>query len=174
MRKHAYLIMAHQWSLTLKTLRMMADDVRNDIYIHIDAKSTDFSDNIRDAVHKSGLYFAKRQKVYWADYSQVEVEHQLFCMAGANHYERYHFLSGEDLPIKSQDFIHRFCSEFPDKEFIGTSRHSFPLSKLHRLDVFVPFPHFLRTRFKQNPIGFCIRALDVLLEKKSKGGGVPA
>lgn len=34
-------------------------------------------------------------------------------------YAYYHLLSGQDLPIKSQDYIHQFFEEHQGKEFVG-------------------------------------------------------
>lgn len=39
MKKHAYLVIAHKDDLTFRTLLQMLDDVRNDIYIHMDSKN---------------------------------------------------------------------------------------------------------------------------------------
>ena len=39
MKKHAYLIMAHNNPYILKKLLNLIDDKRNDIYLHIDKKS---------------------------------------------------------------------------------------------------------------------------------------
>lgn len=36
-----------------------------------------------------------------------------------NHYARYHLLSGVDFPLKSQDYIHDFCRQHADREFVG-------------------------------------------------------
>ena len=56
MGKHAYLIMAHSdWNM-LNTLLELIDDKRNDIYIHIDKKSTFDLHNI---------YSTKYSKYYW-------------------------------------------------------------------------------------------------------------
>ena len=43
MKKHAYLIMAHNNWKILEKLLILLDDKRNDIYLHIDLKS-DFID----------------------------------------------------------------------------------------------------------------------------------
>ena len=37
--KHAYLIIAHNEPNILKTLLLMLDDERNDVYLHVDARA---------------------------------------------------------------------------------------------------------------------------------------
>lgn len=77
--KHAYLIMCHELNEILCTLMRMIDDDSNDIYVHIDARRQDFSNEIRRIVKKSLVFFIKdRVGVYWAHYSQVEAEYRLF------------------------------------------------------------------------------------------------
>ena len=117
--KHAYLIMAHNNFESLKYLLKAIDDDRNDIYLHID-KKTSYVDleEIRTWVTKAGLFFAPRIKVFWGHFSVVQCELNLLRMAtskGKYHY--YHFLSGVDYPIKSQDEIHE-CLKDCNKEFV--------------------------------------------------------
>ena len=57
---------------------------------------------------KSNVYFIKRISVYWGDYSQVQCELNLLKAAIKGNYQYYHLISGVDLPIKSQDYIHNF------------------------------------------------------------------
>ena len=63
---------------------------------------------------------AKRIDVRWGDVSVVKAEYALFetaCQYGG--YSYYHLLSGVDMPLKPQDYIHRFFEENAGKEFIG-------------------------------------------------------
>ncbi|MGQ7853137.1 beta-1,6-N-acetylglucosaminyltransferase [Pedobacter sp. WC2501] len=125
MSHHAYLIMAHENSLVLRTLISLLDDERNDIFIHIDTKTDlNFEDTIFSCVQKSRLYFtSKRVDVIWANISQVEAEYILFDDAyKKGKYEYFHLLSGADLPLKSQDEIHRFFKNNEGKEFIGFAK----------------------------------------------------
>ncbi len=116
--RHAYLILAHnQWQL-LDTLINCIDDERNDIYVHIDAKVS----NIPELhTQRAGLTILEdRVDVRWGDFSVVEAEYALFRAAvGRDSYAYYHLLSGTDLPLKSQDYIHKFCDEHPDAQLIG-------------------------------------------------------
>jgi len=116
--KHAYLILAHNEFDILKALVSCLDDGRNDIFVHIDSKVNELPDLY---AAKAGFYFVEnRVDVRWGDLSVVEAEYALFEKAKQNGpYQYYHLLSGVDLPLKSQDYIHDFCDKNEGKEFIG-------------------------------------------------------
>lgn len=116
--KHAYLILAHNnWEI-LERLLMLLDDERNDIYLHIDKKVI-FPD-VKNRVKKSNLYVVARKNIRWGDISLVEAEYILFETAyRRGGYSYYHLLSGVDLPLKSQDYIHSFFDAHFPIEFIG-------------------------------------------------------
>jgi len=116
--KHAYLILAHEnWEL-LKIHISCIDDERNDIYLHIDAK---IQNPPEITTKRAGLIVLKnRIDVRWGDVSQIEAEYALFEAAyNGGKYSYYHLLSGVDLPLKSQDYIHEFFEKHAGKEFIG-------------------------------------------------------
>ena len=137
--KHAYCIMAHGNWQQLQLLVAMIDDRRNDIYLHVDAKSVD--DYIAMggvSVCNSLLKLIKSEDVRWSDISQADVEVELFravCHSGEE-YSRIHLISGADLPIKSQDDIHDF---FKDKqeEFIDISAPSQYIRRIKYYHFFV-------------------------------------
>lgn len=116
--KHAYLILAHNEFQVLKRLLLALDDARNDVYIHFDKKVSELPD-----IHlqHANLYILKnRVDVKWGDVTVMEAELNLFEAAHKNGgYAYYHLLSGVDMPIKSQDYIHAFFNEHAGKEFIG-------------------------------------------------------
>ncbi|MCQ2065779.1 MAG: beta-1,6-N-acetylglucosaminyltransferase [Bacteroidaceae bacterium] len=150
--KHAYLIMAHgQWEL-LDILLRCIDDERNDIFVHIDAKVSALP--VLN-VAKAGLHVLEnRVDVRWGDWSVVEAEYALFaCAAAHGRYAYYHLLSGADLPLKSQDYIHRFCNENQGREFIGYTFTSITSEVVRKAQRWHLFPH----RFKSRNI--LIRAL---------------
>lgn len=131
--KHAYLIIAHNEPEILKTLLYMLDDSRNDIYLHIDQRAEALhQDMLSFQIKRGKLHLIKnRIKVYWGDISQVEVEYLLFETAFNNGpYAYYHLLSGVDLPLKSQDYIHSFFEQHAGKEFV-----EFWLNKNHEKDL---------------------------------------
>ena len=116
--KHAYLILAHGSFDLLRLLISRLDDERNDIFVHLDKKV-----KVLPELHAehAGLYFTEeRVDVRWGDWTVVEAEYVLFAAAVARGpYQYYHLLSGVDLPVKSQDYIHDFCDTHQGTEFIG-------------------------------------------------------
>ena len=120
--KHAYLIIAHNEYPVLRTLLSMLDDERNDIYLYIDRRSR----NLRKSMHHYELSRSKLHiipnpiKLYWGDISLVEAEFTLLETASANgKYAYYHLLSGVDLPLKNQNYIHDFFDRHAGAEFVG-------------------------------------------------------
>lgn len=143
--KHAYLIIAHGSIPLLKQLIALVDDKRNDIFIHVDAKLNVLPD-LRSRYSK--LEFTPiRIDVRWGDKSLVEVELLLFETAqAAGPYKYYHLLSGADLPVKSQDYIHDTCDKLAGKEFVGFVKES--VSDLARVNKF----HLFTKHYKSNNI----------------------
>lgn len=119
--KHAYLILAHKSDYVFHTLLKMIDDKRNDIFIHMDKKNRSYKpSDIRDSVKESRVYHCKSISCSWGAYSIVKAEYLLLQLATSiDRYSYYHLLSGQDLPIKSQDTIHRFFLENEGKEFVN-------------------------------------------------------
>lgn len=112
----------------------MLDDERNDVYLHVDARAVELFNQFKDFQLKKGklIILKNRIAVHWGDLSQVEVEYRLFETALNNGpYAYYHLLSGVDLPIKTQDYIHEFFQKHTGKEFIG-----FWNEPSHRKDVY--------------------------------------
>ena len=121
--KHAYLIMDGGNNLIqLQQLISLLDDSRNDIYLHIDKKSSFSNQELKQqlSVEHAGFCLIPRMKVYWGGYSLVACELRLLKIAHQNYkYEYYHLLSGQDLPLQTQDYIHKFMSEHRGYEFIN-------------------------------------------------------
>lgn len=147
--KHAYLIIAHSEPLLLKTLVSLIDDERNDIFIHIDKKVNinEFSE-VR-AIKSNLLFLDKRIDVHWGNLSIVEVEFLLFETAKQyGSYKYYHLLSGVDLPIHNQDYIHSFIEKIGnDKEFVSIASDSDLKNKkdiLHKTDQYWFFTDNIR------------------------------
>lgn len=117
---HAYLIMAHDNLHVLNILLEMIDDERNHIYFHLDKKSSIDLDDIYKVKKAKFIPIINRIKVYWGNYTQIQLELALFEEAYNNGpYLYYHLLSGVDLPIKTQDYIHSFFKDNNGKEFVG-------------------------------------------------------
>ena len=118
MNKHAYLIMAHNDFYILEKLLLLLDDARNDIYLHIDKKVKNFDFNyIKSLVKNANIYFVHPIDVRWGSYRQILCELNLLSEAIKVQHKYYHFISGVDLPLKSQDQIHSFFDN-SNKEFV--------------------------------------------------------
>ena len=144
--KHAYLILAHNEFGLLQTLISCLDDGRNDIYVHIDRKVKTMPEL---KAEKAGLQvLEKRIDIRWGDVSMVDAEYALFEAAAAKGpYRYYHLLSGVDLPLKSQDYIHRFFEEHAGKEFVGYTLTEMTPVIARRMQRWHLFPrHFSRRR----------------------------
>lgn len=131
MVKHAYLIIVHNEPELLQKLIDLIDDSRNDIYIHIDKKidATQFR-NLKTL--SSRIVFIKSKKVYWGHYSQVDTELRIMEAAVKNGpYSYYHLLSGVDLPLYDQDYIHDFFVKNKGAEFV----HLVDDSADHQADI---------------------------------------
>ena len=123
MQKHAYLILAHNNSGYLQTLVECLDNPLNDIFIHWDAKSGSLPDV--SAKESTVRFTSKRIPVHWGDFSVVEAEYALFKESSIHGpYRYYHLISGLDIPIKTQEEIHRICDLHPGIEYIGFAKSS--------------------------------------------------
>ena len=127
MYRQAYLIIAHRYDETFKTLLRMLDSDENDIYVHMDLKNKQFDeDDCRKLIKRSGIYFTKRTSVTWGGYSQINSELILLEMATAHRkYNYYHLLSGQDLPIKSNNEIMNFFKKHQGVEFVAFDKEKF-------------------------------------------------
>lgn len=116
---HAYLIMAHNNFSILEKLIRMLDDVRNDIYIHIDQKAHYTQhEELKKLCKHAGIWFVDSLDVQWGAYSQVECELRLLKKALHKKYDYIHLLSGCCMPIQTQEAIHAFFEREAGKEFI--------------------------------------------------------
>lgn len=122
MKRHAYLILAHNNFDVLRACLRMIDDQRNDVYILFDKKSCvgcDVQKSLAAEVKKSKLVFVEPISVFWADFSLIEATMRLLKTACDNGvYSYLHYMQGADLPIKSQDEIHSFFADQQGKEFV--------------------------------------------------------
>lgn len=117
--KHAYLIIADKHLNQLQILLQLLDNERNDIFIHIDAKSSMVAKDIDTSKLISTVYIFQEIKVYWSDISLTQVELFLLNKAKAyGTYNYYHLLSGSDLPLKPQKEILDFFDRNQGKEFV--------------------------------------------------------
>lgn len=161
--KHAYLILAHKNPGQLRGLLGILDDERNDIYVHIDKKAAFTEMDLDGCCNHSHIVFIQpRIAVNWGGVSIVRAEMALLAEATKTRHSYYHLLSGEDLPIKSQDAIHKFFEDNDGYEFLNL----WPVnpSSLNRVHYRYPFPegsHFFLTNLVNNLVYCVLKVLGV-------------
>lgn len=145
MKKIAYLIMAHHDFEQLARLVMALDDERFDLYIHLDRKSQIDTSQIKGLKLAQGKLelMPFRKKIYWGDYSIVEATFAMYRYAmKKGEYTRLVTLSGNDYPIKSNDYIYNKLTT-TDTEFISGQK-LWPESEHYRVRHYHFFkPYFL-------------------------------
>jgi len=145
--RHAYVIMAHSDFDQLILLCKCLDDNRNDIYIHLDEKfivSDDKISELKEIIKHSQLYFADRRNLSWGAFSLVECEVKLLdCVLRNGDYLYIHLLSGADLPIKSQNYIHSFFEAHSGEEFIDFKGNQWLKEVKRKLKVYYPLQEMI-------------------------------
>lgn len=142
MANHAYLVLCHTNFEQLILLLRLLDDYRNDIYIHIDKKTTGFSQTeIKSSIEKSNVFFVKPIKVSWGGDSMIRAEMELLSEASKKEYQFYHLLSGLDLPLKSQDHIHTFFQKHPQVNYVSIDNYPNDSDNIYldRVKYYYPF-----------------------------------
>ncbi|MDD3036333.1 beta-1,6-N-acetylglucosaminyltransferase [Bacteroides sp.] len=158
--RHAFLLIAHNEFQLLKILLSMLDDERNDIFLHIDKKVDMESLNKDMFILKHARLYILEQRidVRWGDISVVKVELLLLETARMKGpYDYYHLLSGVDLPIKSQDYIHEFFEKNKGYEFVAYSQGEANLKdlewKMSKYHLFTRYykipPRFFRKKIER-------------------------
>jgi len=118
--KIAIVILIHEYKEQQKILiRNLAKDF--DVFVHIDKRS---KIKIEDLKMKN-VFPYKKYKVYWGHYNQILATLFLFQKANEKKYDRYIFISGADIPLKSNLQIKIFF-ENNEKEYFSFSE--FPVS----------------------------------------------
>lgn len=117
--KFAYMIMAHKNPIQLSILLKLLDYEENDIYLHIDKKSVDINtSSIGCEVKKAHIHIYCKYAVKWGGNTQVKCQMFLLSEAIKTQHEYYHLISGQDLPIKSNQEIQIFFEKNKGKEFV--------------------------------------------------------
>ena len=143
--KHAYLIIAHNKYPQLQLLINLLDDPRNDIFVHIDKKS-ELPELIAPNFSKLAI-LDKRIDTRWGDISLVETELLLLKTAyNSGQYEYFHMISGIDLPIKPNDYIHDFFENYKGLEFVGYIAPSEDANYYFRCKRFHLFTRYYKTK----------------------------
>lgn len=104
------------------------------MFIHIDSKFSYFDSNAKidqlqhEVKYSNVVVLPNRLSGQWGELSLVKIEIELYSYAlqyARTHgieYKIYHLLSGQDLPLHSQDYIHDFIDRHPNQEFLEFER----------------------------------------------------
>lgn len=139
-KKHAYLIIAHDNFDILEKQFKLLDDERNDLYVHIDAKCQNFDfDYYKNLISKGTITFIPSIDVKWGDWTQVIVELNLLEAACQQEHAYYHLISGVDLPIKTQNYIHSYFNQNGGVQYVGFIHN-------HDNADRIKYYHFVNTR----------------------------
>jgi len=118
--KIAIVILIHEYKEQQKILiRNLAKDF--DVFVHIDKRSKIKIEDLK----MENVFPYKKYKVYWGHYNQILATLFLFQKANEKKYDRYIFISGADIPLKSNLQIKIFF-ENNEKEYFSFSE--FPVS----------------------------------------------
>ena len=143
--KHAYCILAHNNFKQLQLLIDFIDDERNTIFIHVDKKSYSlYEEKGRVRSRYSKIIYVEPVDVRWGDISLSEAEVRLFSevLKTNDTYERVHLMSGCDLPLHSQDYIHSYFKKYSNVEFISFGKN--PDLYKHRLNYYHYFVRYVK------------------------------
>ena len=106
----AYLVLAHKNPQAINKMISALNDESVEFYIHIDKKS-----NIIDDITKAENIFISdnRVDVKWGSIKQVEAMLALMNMVknSGREYDYVWFISGQDYPIKSNEYIQNFFTQ---------------------------------------------------------------
>lgn len=120
--KTAVLILAHtNPHQTQRLIDHLSPDF--DVYVHVDKRS-----NLELKPTKN-VYIYKKYKIYWGSLNLTMTTLFLLYQAHKNNYERYILISGQDLPIKSNQEIINFF-----KDNVHEYIQAIKIPKNHRLE----------------------------------------
>ena len=124
-QRHAFLITAHSKKEQLKNLLSLLDDPAHDIYLHIDQKARDFTEQELSAcAPHSRVFFAPRQDARWGSEVFIDVIVSLVSMACREEHAFYHLLSGVDLPLRPLDEVRAYFEAHAGEEFVSFERET--------------------------------------------------
>ncbi len=121
--KIAYLMLVHKNFNQIKLLTDQLADELTHVYIHVDKKNEELFNELKNEYvnNENVSIIDKRIKVNWSGFSQVQATLNLMESALENNnfkFEYISLISGQDFPIKSNDYIRKFLSDNNGNQFI--------------------------------------------------------
>lgn len=118
----AYFLLVHRYPAQFKRLFKAIYLPGNQYVVHVDKSSgTELADDITAFLAPyQGVEILAPQDALWGGYSLVEAELRgmALLLEMDDRWTHYINLSGQDFPLKSQDYIHQFFAANPGKQFI--------------------------------------------------------
>ncbi len=121
--KIAYIMLVHKNFNQIKLLTDQLADELTHVYIHVDKKNEELFNELKNEYvnNENVSIIDKRIKVNWSGFSQVQATLNLMESALENNnfkFEYISLISGQDFPIKSNDYIRKFLSDNNGNQFI--------------------------------------------------------
>jgi hypothetical protein len=160
-KKHAFLILAHKNMYQVGEMLLALDHPRCDFFVLIDQKCEEDFTGLKKYIKKGNLFFTKRISASWGGDTLIRAELILIEAATSkDHYEYYHFLSGQDFPLKPIDEILSFYDQHAGEEFISIDDN--PKLITNRVKYYYPF----QNKFNRNNLmGKVMRRMGIILQK---------
>ncbi|MDD3267269.1 MAG: beta-1,6-N-acetylglucosaminyltransferase [Burkholderiales bacterium] len=138
----AYLILTHRYPNQFKRLFNAIYHPDNFYLVHIDSKSShELHDEIKEFLMKyNNAQILVSENTLWGGYSLVNAE-----LRGIKHllnqnkdWKFFINLSGQDFPLKSQEYIHNFLLNHIDTDFLKVmNQKEFRADTMHRIENYV-------------------------------------
>lgn len=136
-----YMILVHRYPEQFKRLFNAINDSQNQYVVHVDKNSgADLEAEVREFLSPyANAELIRSEKAIWGGYSLVDAElrgmEHLLQMGAWSHFIN---LSGQDFPLKSQEWITAFLDANTDRQFIKVcDQHRDRPDTMHRLDEYV-------------------------------------
>lgn len=111
--KITIVVLIHEYKEQQKNLiRNLAKDF--DVFVHVDKRTKIKVEDLK----MENVFPFKEYRVYWGHYNQILATLFLFRKANARKYDRYIFVSGADIPLKSNYQIKKFFKS-NEKEYLS-------------------------------------------------------
>ena len=160
MKRHAYLILAHNQYEILQTTLHLLDHKQNDFFIHIDKKSKENpTQELRNVLKESKVTFLDRMSVNWGGYSTIECVIHLLQEALLGDYDYYHLLSGVDVPVKTRETILDFFENSEEKEYVHFEQQTIRQECLDRVKTYYWLQEYARNNRFMYIAGKCLMKL---------------
>ena len=124
----AYFILVHRYPEQFKRLFKAIYHPENHYLIHIDQKSVfTVNQEVQEFLEDyPNAYTLTSERVIWGGYSMVqsELKAMVYLLSHGLKWDYFINLSGQDFPLKSQEFIFDFLAQNPGQNFIKIANQS--------------------------------------------------